>query len=63
MAMTRTPLARFALAALLGAVLAGIYGLALGCLRVFTCGLGLPVIAHIVADATIFILVVNSRLL
>lgn len=38
----------------LGAVLAGIFGLCLGWLRVYTGGLGLPVLAHIVADATIF---------
>lgn len=38
----------------LGALLAGIYGLALGWLRVVTGGIGLPVIAHIAADATIF---------
>jgi membrane protease YdiL (CAAX protease family) len=47
----------------LGAVLAGFYGLALGWLRVFTGGLGLPVMAHIVADATIFIIVVQAGLL
>lgn len=35
----------------IGAVLAGIYGLMLGWLRVFTGGLGLPVLAHIVARA------------
>jgi membrane protease YdiL (CAAX protease family) len=44
----------------LGAVLAGIFGLCLGCLRVHTGGLGLPVIAHIAADATIFKIVVDS---
>lgn len=48
---------------LLGAALAGIYGLALAWLRVFTGGLGLPVITHIVADATIFIIVVRAGLL
>ena len=47
----------------LGAVLAGVYGLALGWLRVSTGGLGLPVLAHIAADATIFIIVVNSGVL
>jgi membrane protease YdiL (CAAX protease family) len=47
----------------LGAILAGIYGLALGWLRVFTGGLGLPVMAHIVADATIFLIVVRAGLL
>ena len=47
----------------LGAVLAGIYSLMLGWLRVFTGGLGLPVLAHIVADATIFAIVVQAGLL
>jgi len=47
----------------LGALLAGIYGLALGWLRVFTGGLGLPILAHVVADATIFYLVVRSGML
>jgi hypothetical protein len=32
-------------------------------LRVFTGGLGLPVLAHIVADATIFLIVVRAGLL
>lgn len=41
----------------LGAVLAGIYGLCLGWLRVFSGGIGLGVIAHIAADATIFIII------
>lgn len=44
----------------LGAVLAGVYGLCLGWLRVFSGGLGLPVIAHIAADATIFTIVARS---
>jgi membrane protease YdiL (CAAX protease family) len=44
----------------LGAGLAGLYGLALGWLRVYTGGLGLPVLAHIAADATIFTIVMNS---
>jgi hypothetical protein len=43
----------------LGAVLAGGYGLCLGSLRAFTRGIGLPVIAHITADATIFGIVVR----
>ena len=38
----------------LGSVLAGFYGLCLGSLRAFTRGIGLPVMAHITADATIF---------
>ena len=40
----------------LGACLAGVYGLALGCLRHVSGGLLLPVAAHAVADATIFAL-------
>jgi len=44
----------------LGASLAGVYGLALGWLRGATGGLGLPVIAHIAADATIFFIVMKS---
>jgi len=36
-----------------GALLAGIYGVALGALRHYSEGLLLPVLAHIVADATI----------
>ncbi len=39
---------------LLGAVLAGIYGLMLGWLRHQTGGLAAPVVAHVSADATIF---------
>jgi uncharacterized protein len=42
----------------LGAVLAGLYGLALGVLRWWTGGLALPVACHICADATIFGLLV-----
>ena len=37
-----------------GAVLAGVFGLCLGWLRIVTGGIGLPVLAHIAADATIF---------
>lgn len=47
----------------LGAVLAGTYGLCLGWLRVFSGGLGLPVIAHVAADATIFTIVARSGVL
>ena len=47
----------------LGALLAGIYGLALGWLRVITGGIGLPVIAHIAADATIFTIAARSGIL
>jgi membrane protease YdiL (CAAX protease family) len=38
----------------LGAVLAGVFGLALGLLRWWTGGLGLAIAVHICADATIF---------
>jgi hypothetical protein len=41
----------------LGGVLAGLYGLALGSLRLWSDGIGLPVAAHIAADATIFAIV------
>ncbi|HEY3901153.1 MAG TPA: type II CAAX endopeptidase family protein [Chthoniobacter sp.] len=47
----------------IGAVLAGSYGLALGWLRLFTKGLGLPVLTHITADATIFVVVVHAGIL
>ncbi len=46
-----------------GAILAGIYGLALGGLRLWTGGIGLTFAAHIVADATIFMIVVQSGVL
>jgi membrane protease YdiL (CAAX protease family) len=46
-----------------GALLAGIFGFCLGCLRVYTGGLGLPVIAHIAADATIFQIVADAGVL
>ena len=39
----------------LGAVLAGLYGVALGLLRWWAGGLGLAVACHVSADATIFI--------
>lgn len=45
---------------LFGAFLAGLYGLAMGWLRAFTGGIGLPIIAHIFADVTIFTLMVRS---
>jgi membrane protease YdiL (CAAX protease family) len=47
----------------LGAVLAGLYGLCLGWLRVFSGGLLLPILVHITADATIFTIVVRSGVL
>jgi hypothetical protein len=48
---------------MLGAILAGIYGICLGWLRTFSGGLGLPVIAHIAADATIFTFVARAGVL
>jgi membrane protease YdiL (CAAX protease family) len=47
-------------AGLAGAVLAGIYGLCIGGLRVFTGGIGLGVFAHIAADATIYFIVARA---
>ena len=42
-----------------GAILAGIFGLALGLLRWRCGGLGLPVVCHICADAAIFVIVLG----
>ena len=44
----------------LGAVLAGVFGIAIGWLRVVTGGIGLPFLTHVVADTTIFILLMQS---
>jgi CAAX protease family protein len=44
----------------LGAVLAGLYGIALGLLRRRSGGLGLPVASHVCADATIFGILVSA---
>jgi membrane protease YdiL (CAAX protease family) len=44
----------------LGAVLAGLFGLCLGWLRFFTRGIGLPFLAHMVADLTIFRILTTS---
>ena len=44
----------------LGAVLAGLFGLALGLLRLRTGGLGLAIAVHVSADATIFGLLWSS---
>ena len=44
----------------LGAVLAGVFGLALGLLRWWTGGLGLAIAVHFCADATIFGLITSS---
>jgi membrane protease YdiL (CAAX protease family) len=38
----------------IGALLAGLYGIALGILRAWTGGLGLAIVCHIAADAAIF---------
>jgi membrane protease YdiL (CAAX protease family) len=43
-----------------GAVLAGVFGLVIGWLRVVTGGIGLPYLVHVVADTTIFILLTRS---
>ena len=45
----------------LGAVLAGLFGLATGWLRMTTGGIGLCWLVHIAADATIFILLARSQ--
>jgi membrane protease YdiL (CAAX protease family) len=44
----------------LGAVLAGVFGMALGLLRLWTGGLGLTILVHICADATIFTILFRS---
>ena len=44
----------------LGAVLAGVFGMALGLLRLWTGGLGLAILVHICADATIFTILFRS---
>jgi membrane protease YdiL (CAAX protease family) len=46
-----------------GVVLAGGFALGLGSLRVFTRGLGLPILVHIAADATIYLLLVQRGVL
>ena len=43
----------------LGAVLAGVYGVALGLLRWWTGGLALPIGCHVCADATIFAILLS----
>jgi membrane protease YdiL (CAAX protease family) len=45
---------------MIGAVLAMLFGLALGALRVWTGRLLSPILAHIAADATIYSIVVRS---
>ena len=45
----------------LGAILAGIFGLCLAWLRLFSGGLALPILAHIAADATIFAIVAHEK--
>jgi uncharacterized protein len=44
----------------LGAVLATIFAVCLGWLRVFSRGLALPIFAHIAADATIYIILARN---
>jgi membrane protease YdiL (CAAX protease family) len=44
----------------IGAVLAGVFGVAIGWLRVTTGGIGLPFLTHVAADTTIFILLMRS---
>ena len=44
-----------------GALLAGIYGLALGGLRLWTGGLALPILVHIASDATIYRLLMRDE--
>jgi membrane protease YdiL (CAAX protease family) len=43
-----------------GVCLAGLYGLALGLLRLWVGGLALPILAHIAADATIYALLIHA---
>ncbi len=45
---------------LVGAFLAGLYGFVLGLLRVWVGGLLLPIVAHVAADATIYVLLVQA---
>ena len=44
-----------------GAALAALFGLALGMLRLRTGGLALPIAAHMIADATIYCILVHAR--
>jgi membrane protease YdiL (CAAX protease family) len=44
----------------IGACLAVLFGFLMGLLRVWTGGLALPILAHISADATIYIILVRS---
>lgn len=43
----------------IGALLAGIYGFSLACLRIQSKGIGLVIIVHIIADITIYCLIVK----
>ena len=43
-----------------GAGLAFLYGIALGALRMFTGGLALPILAHVAADAAIYMLIART---
>jgi membrane protease YdiL (CAAX protease family) len=44
----------------LGACLAGVFGFVMGVLRLWSCGLILPILAHVAADATIYCILVRS---
>lgn len=46
---------------IVGAILAGVYGLALGVVRAFTGGIGLGFLAHVAADATIYTLIAREN--
>jgi membrane protease YdiL (CAAX protease family) len=45
---------------ILGACLATLFGFAMGVLRLWTGGLALPIAAHLVADATIYGILVHA---
>jgi len=47
----------------LGMVLSGIYAVALGWLRIISGGLALPIASHVVADATIYIILFKAGVL
>lgn len=44
----------------IGAVLAFLYGIAMGGLRSLTGGIALPILAHVAADATIYVLIART---
>src|SRR5205085_590961 len=45
---------------LLGAIMAGLFGIMLGGLRWWTGGLGLALVCHVIADATIFCILAGT---